>query len=134
MIGEMIGELTGKIIGQRVVRHYGKGPEMERTMESKGKLLGAEVTLIATFISRNRHEGGQFQKGHGILTTPDGETAMMHGSGISIPKKGPGMSVRGARYLQTTSLALKRLNNVVLVFEIEVSPDGIVHDKMWEWK
>jgi hypothetical protein len=44
------------------------------------------------------------------------------------------MNIRGIRYLQTTSPSLSRLNNVALVFEIEITPDGAVHDKMWEWK
>jgi hypothetical protein len=134
MIGEMIGELTGKVTGQRIVRHYGGDPKIERTFESKGKMLGTEVSFIATFWSKERPQGGMFSKGNGIMMTGTGEKAVLHGSGISVPAKGPGWSMRGVRYLQTTSPALNRLNNVVLVFEIEIDPDGTIHDKMWEWK
>jgi hypothetical protein len=42
--------------------------------------------------------------------------------------------MRGARYAQTASPSFSRLNNVVLVFELEIMPDGTVHDKWWEWK
>jgi hypothetical protein len=135
MIGEMLGELTGKIVGQRIVSHHGGGHlKIERTMETKGKILGQDVTLLATFWSRDRPQGGMFGKGHGVLMTEGGEKAMVRGAGISVPSKGPGWSMRGSRYVQTTSVALKRLNEVAVVFEIEITPDGMIKDKWWEWK
>ena len=54
MIGEMIGDLNGKIGGQRVVSHYGGPTKIERTMESKGKILGQEVTFRAMDRPRGR--------------------------------------------------------------------------------
>jgi hypothetical protein len=136
MIGEMLGELTGKIVGQRVISHHHHGGMMriESTMETKGKILGQEVTLLATFWRTERPQGGMFSKGRGILTTKGGEKVTLRGAGISVPSKGPGMSMRGTRYGQTTSPALKRLNDVAILFEIEVTPDGMVKDKWWEWK
>ncbi len=134
MIGEMIAEVTGTVIGQRIVRHYGGEPKLERTTESKGTMLGIEVTIIATFWSEDRPQGGVFSKGSGIVMTSTGEKAIVYGSGISVPSKGPGWSMRGVRYLQTTSPALSRLNNVALVFEVEIAPDGTIRDKTWEWK
>jgi hypothetical protein len=134
MIGDMIGELTGKMVGQRIVHHHGGELKIERTMESKGKILGEEVTFLATLWIKERPQGGQYAKGHGVMMTKTGERATLHGAGISVTPKGPGWSMRGARYLQTSIGALKRLNNVVLVFEIEIAPDGTTHDRMWEWK
>jgi hypothetical protein len=134
MIGEMIGEMTGKVVSYRVVKHAGREPMLERTILENGKILGTDVSFIATSWSKDRPQGGSFTRGHGIMTTKKDEKARLHGSGISIPGKSPGMSLRGIRYLQTTSPSLSRLNNVALVFEIEITPDGVVHDKMWEWK
>jgi hypothetical protein len=134
MIGEMIGELTGKIASQRVVRCHGGETKLERTIESKGKILGVDVTFVATMKLKERWQGGMEAEGNGIMMTANGEKVIMHGSGISIPGKGPGMSQRGVRYAQTKSTALARLNNVALVFEDEVSADGTIHDRMWEWK
>jgi hypothetical protein len=123
MIGEMLGELTGKIIGQRIVSHYDGGHlKIERTMETKGRILGHEVTFLATFWSMERPQGGMFSK------------AMVRGAAISVPSMGPGWSMRGSRYIQTKSPLLKRLNEVAIVFETEITPDGMVHDKWWEWK
>jgi hypothetical protein len=135
MIGEMLGELNGKIIGQRIKSHMGGHHlKIERTMETKGKILGEEVTFLATFWSMERPQGGMFSKGHGVLMTKGGEKVLLRGAGVSVPSKGPGWSMRGTRYAQTSSAALKRLNQVALVFETEITPDGMIHDKWWEWK
>ena len=135
MIGDLIGELNGKIVGQRVIRrHHFTELTIERSTESKGKILGMDVTFITTVKLRERPQGGMYVEGNGIMMTLNGEKVVLHGSGISIPGKGPGMSMRGIRYAQTTSPSFSRLNNVSLLFEIEAAPDGITHDKMWEWK
>jgi hypothetical protein len=134
MIGDMIGELTGKIVGQRVVRHHHGQLKLERTMESKGKILGVDVTFLATVKMRERPQGGMVAEGNGVMMTMTGEKVILHGSGISIPGKGPAMSMRGARYAQTTVPALSRLNNVAIVFELDSLPDGTIREKMWEWK
>jgi hypothetical protein len=133
MIGDMIGELTGKVVGQRIVRSHHGELKIEKSMESKGKILGMEVTFIATIKFRERPQGGMFVSGNGIMTTMKGDKVTLHGSGISIAGKGPGMSMRGVRYAQTTSPSFIRLNNAALVFEIETLSDGTVHDKWWEW-
>jgi hypothetical protein len=134
MIGEMIGELTGKVTVQRLVKHHGGEPMLERTFEEKGKILGVEVTFLATTWGKERDQGGVFTKGIGVLMTKSGERVKLHGSGISMKGKGPGMSIRGIRYAQTSSPSLSRLNDMALVFEIEISPEGVMHDKWWEWK
>jgi hypothetical protein len=134
MIGEMIWELTGKTVGQRLVNHYGGDMKIERTIEAKGKVLGVEITFLATTWSKERPQGGMFVKGHGIMMTQKGEKAILQGSGVSASKAGPGWSLRGARYIQTSAPSLSRLNNVALVFEIEIGADGSYKDKTWEWK
>ena len=135
MIGDMIGELTGKVVGQRIIRHHHTPDiKIERTLESKGKILGTDVTFIATIKMRERVQGGMYAEGDGVMMTMKGEKVILHGSGISVAMKGMGWSMRGIRYAQTTAPALSRLNNVALVFELEIMPDGTVHDKWWEWK
>jgi hypothetical protein len=134
MIGEMIGELTGKFVGQRVVRDHKGMLKLEKTMESKGKILGMDVTFVATINNMERPQGGMYSEGNGILMTAKGDKVILHGSGISTGGKVPNVSIRGARYAQTSSPAFSRLNNMALVFEIEMMPDGSVHDKWWEWK
>jgi hypothetical protein len=134
MLGEMIGELTGKITCQRIIRCHSKDLKLERTLEMKGKILGMEVTFIATTKTWERPQGGMFSDGNGVLMTMKGEKVIMHGSGVSTAIKGPAASIRGVRYAQTTAPSFSRLNNVAIPFEIEIMADGTVHDKWWEWK
>ena len=135
MIGEMIGELTGKVVGHRIIRRHHSGElKMERTMESKGKILGTEVSFIATIKSWERPHGGIYAGGDGVMTSLKGDKVILHGSGISVAGKGAGLNMRGARYAQTASQIFSRLNNAALIFEMEIMPDGTVHDRWWEWK
>jgi hypothetical protein len=131
MIGEMVWELTGKVTGQRLERHWGGGMKLERTIEARGKVFGEDVTFLATTWAKDRPQGGMYVKGHGIIMTKKGEKATLFGSGIMAGHTG---SVRGVRYLQTSAPSLARLNNVALLFEIEVGADGSYKDKTWEWK
>jgi hypothetical protein len=134
MIGEMIGELTGKVTCQRIIRCHSKELKLERTFESKGKVLGMDVTFIATTKSWERPQGGMFSDGNGVLMTMKGEKVILHGSGISVAMKGAAVSIRGVRYAQTTAPSFSRLNNVAIPFEIEIAADGMIKDKWWEWK
>jgi len=70
MLGELIGETTGKTSGQRVIDL--EGPTVETNVSSMGTLNGVQVTETLTFVS------GPTSKGviHGI------------GKGLSIPKMG----------------------------------------------
>ena len=134
MLGEMIGELTGKVTCQRIIRCHSKDLKLERTLEMKGKILGMDVTFIATTKSWERAQGGMFSDGNGVLMTMKGEKAILHGSGVSVAMNGPAASIRGVRYAQSASPSLSRLNNVAIPFEIEIKADGTVYDKWWEWK
>ena len=135
MIGDMIGKLTGKVVGQRIIRRHHTGElKTERTIESEGKILGTDVTFIATIKSWERLRGGIYAGGNGLMTTVKGDKVILHGSGISVAGKGAGLNMRGARYAQTVSPSFSRLNNAALVFELEILPDGTVHDTWWEWK
>src|SRR5512137_3053529 len=103
MIGDMIGELSGKIVGQRIIRRYNGELKIEKSLESKGKVLGMDVTFYATVKFRERPQGGMYASGNGIMMTMKGEKVILHGSGISIEGKGAGMAMRGVRYAQTAS-------------------------------
>ena len=71
--------------------------KIERSLEEKGKILGMDVTFVATVMMRERPQGGMFTHGNGIMMTMKGEKVTLHGSGISTVMKGPGMSfARGA--------------------------------------
>jgi len=56
------------------------------------------------------------------------------GSGLGKFKERGAVSYRGILYFTTTSQKLARLNHVAGVFELEIDPEGKMHNKIWEWK
>jgi hypothetical protein len=53
MLGEIIGELKGKITNQRVLSV--DGPKIETSMFSSGSIMGTQVTETLTYV-RHRKE------------------------------------------------------------------------------
>lgn len=134
MLGEMIGEVRGKITGNRVLPSDG-APKVEASFQQSGKLLGAEITDMGTYFSVARAVGGLYGEGQGVTMTKEGEMASWKGQGVGrFIGRGSAVSFRGAIYYQTMSAKLARLNNIAVVFEYEVDENGNTHAKFWEWK
>ncbi len=135
VLGELIIEDRGKVIGQRVLDV--EGPKLETSFTAKGKYKGEEVTDIGTYCSIMRGEV-MYGEGRGVLTTKDGkEMATWTGQGIGRFTGAGKISVRGSLFFRTTSTnggKLSFLNNLVGVFEYEEDEQGNNSSKVWEWK
>ncbi len=134
MLGEKIGEASGKVTTRRVLSNPGGGPKMETSFESSGKLLGVEATETGTYWSVVRPDGTLYGEGQGVLMGHGGELATWVGQGVGTIKKDGGVSYRGAVYYQTSSSSWARLNAVAGVFEYEVDAKGGTRAQQWEWK
>ncbi len=134
MLGELIGEGTGKVIGQRVLPADHQGTKMEVSFQSAGKLLGVDITETGTFWAVLRQGGALYGEGQGIEMTKDGEAVTWTGNGNGKPNGRGGVNDRGAIYYQTASSKLARVNSVAAVFEFDVDEAGNTHAKVWEWK
>ena len=110
MLGDKVGEGSGKVISRRVLPNPGGGPKMETTFESSGKLLGVEETEIGTYWSAVRPDGTLYGEGQGVLMGKGGEMGTWIGQGVGTIKKDGSVSYRGAVYHQTASAAWSRLN------------------------
>jgi hypothetical protein len=132
MLGELIGENTGKRIVRRVLKT--DPPTVEVSFEETGKMLGATTTGFGTYTSVVRADGTIYGEGQGAMFTADGEMASWKGSGQGKFGSGGAVSYRGILYFQTTSQKFARLNAAPGVFEYEVDPAGKTHTKIWEWK
>jgi hypothetical protein len=132
MLGELLGENTGKRIVRRVLGT--NPPTVEVSFEESGNMLGTKTNGFGTYTSIVRADGSIFGEGQGALFTADGEMVGWKGSGQG--KFGPGgaVSYRGILYFQTTSQKMARLNAVPGVFEYEVDAEGKTRTKIWEWK
>lgn len=137
MLGEKLGEMTGRVIGTRVLPgddyRYVK---MEVTVQQTGQVCGVNVTDIGTYTVFERVPGQLYAQGQGILETPQGEGAIWNGHAVSKPTGvGMAMSVRFSIAIQAgTTGALARLREVLVIGEHEVDDDGNTKTSLWEWK
>ena len=144
MLGDLIYEHKGKIIGQRVLGNASeKGevvvlPKIETTFSADAKLKGTiDITDTGTYLSIIRPGGILHGEGQGLYITKDGsgETATWTGQGVGRLTEGGRVSYRGSLFFRANSTGkLSFLNNIVTVFEYEVDESGNTTGKMWEWK
>ena len=133
MLGEIIGEFEGSIIGQRVLRS--DVPTIETTIKQDGKILDIEAIDLATYCSILRSDGTMFGECQGMTTTKYGEIATWIGHGAGKPiGNGQAAKFRGAIYYQSSSEKLSCLNCVAVIYEYEIDDNGDTQAKLWEWK
>lgn len=137
MLGEKLGELHGKITGQRILPAEGGGPRVETTLEISGTLLETDITLMGTYWSTVRADGSLYGEcpWQGVFMTKNGEVGTWAGSGVGrFTGDGTGVSFRGPLYFQINSQQLNRLNQVCAMYEWEVDGNGNADLALWEWK
>lgn len=133
MLGEQIGESRGKRTSRRVVS-VDNGFQVEVAFESRGKLLGLDISEIGTYTTGNRPDGSLFGSGQGVIIAADGNLATWQGSGAGKILPTGSISYRGAVFYNSASPKFARLNTVAAVFEFETDSEGNTHSKLWEWK
>ena len=114
MLGEMIGEETGKITGTRVLASEGGAPKVETSFQGTGRYLGIEVTDIGTYWAVMRPDGTLYGEGQGVVMAKGGGMANWTGQGIGRFTASGGVSYRGANYWSASG-SLARLNSTVAV-------------------
>jgi hypothetical protein len=134
MLGEKIGNESGKVTSRRVISSHGGGPRMEISFQASGSLLGVSHTTTATYCSEMRSDGKVYGEGQGVVMGKSGEMATWIGQGVGTLKKDGSVSYRGAIYYQSASPAWARLNGVASMFEYEVDAQGGSRAEIWEWK
>ena len=134
MLGEKIGEMSGKTGSQRVLSVEGGGLKMETSFQASGSLLGTNVKETGTYWSIVRPDGTQYGEGQGVMMTKDGKMGTWRGHGVGTTKKDGTTSYRGAIYFQTMPPRWSRLNKAAVLFEYEVDAEGNTQSEYWEWK
>jgi hypothetical protein len=134
MLGEMIGEGTGKVTGNRVLPSEGGAPKIEFSLQGTESLYGVEATDIGTYSVVMRPDGTVFGGGQSMFMARDGGVATWTGQGIGRFTASGGVSYRGAGYVLSASGSLARLNSTVLVYEFETDADQNTRGRFWEWK
>src|SRR5438132_2416268 len=137
MLGDQIGELTGRITGTRMLPgddyRYVK---MEVSYQQAGQIYGAQGTDIGTYTVFERVPGQLYGEGQGITMSDDGEGAIWKGHGIGkMAGRGMAMSFRfSLAYQAGGSGKLARLKEILVIGEHEVDDAGNTKTKVWEWK
>jgi hypothetical protein len=133
MLGEIIGEATGKVTGTRVLPSEGGAPKLESSVQDTGRYLGIEVTGMGTYWAVMRPDGTLYGEGQGVVMTKDGGVATWTGQGIGRFTASGGVSYRGANYWSASG-SLARLNSTVAVYEFDTDANQNTHGRLWEWK
>ncbi|MFN7973712.1 MAG: hypothetical protein U0166_15420 [Acidobacteriota bacterium] len=134
MLGEKLGDISGKVTGTRVVP-AGDGIEVETSFQGTGKMLGIDTVEMGTYCSSMGPSGHLYGQGQGLAMTAEGDSLRWRGMGVGKPTgKGAGVSYRYCVSYQTASTKLARLNGVLVVGEWEVDENGNCKGQTWEWK
>lgn len=135
MLGEYLGELTGKITSRRVL-DLTDGPNLEVNVTREGKLKGAEITELLTYSTTRNSDGSWYGHGKGIIMTKDGsDTATFTGAGIGHFTGPAKVKYAGSMFFGLSKGKLGFLNNSVLLFEIDINLETLDDNiKLWEWK
>jgi hypothetical protein len=132
MLGEQIGELKGKVTGQRVLNV--EGPTMETNVSAKGTIKGTQVNVSLTYVAKPTSAGVLHGEGQGVIMAGESDMAAYTGEAVG-RFSSSGTKWRGALFFRTSSSSkLASLNNVVGLLEAEVDNEGNFSEKTWEWK
>ena len=82
MLGEKIGEESGKVTSQRVLPNPAGAPKMETSFQATGTILGVPHTTRATYQSVMRPDGAVYGEGNGVAMSKEGDMATWVGQGV----------------------------------------------------
>jgi hypothetical protein len=133
MLGEQIGEERGQVLARRVLPSAGS-PQVEVTIETRGRLCGVDITDMATYVATIQPDGSLLGQGQGLVRGASNEAATWTGGGAGRFTDDGGVSWRGAIYYQSQSPAFARLNGIACVFEYSVDASGKTEATLTEWK
>ena len=134
MLGAVIHEITGKKVGWRVLPPDELGPRMEISYQGSGKMLGVETIETGTYTAVARPNGTFFAHTQGISIADNGGIISWTSQGIGTPDGNGMVSYRGVIFFESTSPVFSPLSLVTGISEYEVSEDGPLSGKVWEWK
>jgi hypothetical protein len=140
MLGDLIYEAKGKVIGQRILAVTPE-TKVENTI-LLDRVMHGIINIIdtGTFVSTAIDDTVCYSQGQGVITTKDiREVATWTAQGIqqhSIRDENNDNSLfRGSAFYYTASKGkLAFLNNIIAVFKSEVDSVRNILNKEWEWK
>jgi hypothetical protein len=133
MLGQQIGEGSGKRTGRRVISTE-PVLKVEVSFEEMGNLAGVNGLTIGTYFSQPKPDGSLHGFGRGGFISSEGEGLTWEALGVGQFLEGGAVRYTGAISYTGTSPKLAHLNKFAGVFEFEVDAAGNSRSKTWEWK
>ena len=134
MLGEKIGEISGKIIMQRVLPNLGGDPKIETSFQATGSVLDTNVSDTGTYWTVLRTDGTQYGEDQGVMIIRDGEMATWTGHGVGVRNKDRTATYPRRALFPNPAPRWSRLNRVAVLLEYAVDAEGNTHSEYWEWK
>ena len=134
MLGDVIGQCTGRVTGIRVLPTEGQYARLEVSLQGEGSLLDQPFTDFGAYVQTVRPGGVLQGEAHNVMITANGEVADWFGGGVG-RKTGPGFQSTYGAYgrFESAQGALARLETVATAIEYDVEEDGSYRWQMWEW-
>jgi hypothetical protein len=135
MLGDLIGESTGRITGVKILEAAGEQSKFEVSFQGQGKLDGVAFDAICTYWQEFWPDGVVYGEGDVLLTTPEGERLWWKGFGVGkLTGEGFSASFAPCGCIQTSAQRFARLNGVATIGEYDTDAEGNYHWRIWEWK
>jgi len=128
MLGELIGEFTGKNTSSRVL----PDGKIEVSNQGTGKLMGMDAFIMSTAVVTTS-SGTYMGEVNSIITLTDGNSITLKGNAVSWASE-KGGTTRAGTVQTTSSEKLMPLVKMVLVHEYETDMMNNWVGKIWEWK
>jgi hypothetical protein len=134
MLGELIGECTGRIAGVRVIASDDQQTRLEVSLQGEGRVMGQLITDFGTLQQEVRSDGILRGRAHHVMMTANGEAGDWTGAGVGRPAGAGFKSAWGAYGLfESAGGVLESLETIVTAIEFDVEEDGAYRWRMWEW-
>ena len=134
MLGEKLGEASGKITGSRVLPTEWQQIKLEVSFQGQGTLLGQPITDFGTYWQTVQPGGVLRGEGHVLMMTPNGEIADWQGGGVGRPIGAGFKATYGVYgYFLSAQGELAKAATTANAIEYEVEEDGSYRWQMWAW-
>jgi hypothetical protein len=134
MLGELLGESSGRITGLRVLSADGGNSKVEASIQGQGTVLGMTITDIGTYWQVFRPNGAVCAEGNVLLTTDDGDLAPWKGFSVGrFIGSGMALTAGAAGAFHGATGQLDHLNQVATVVEYQLDSEGNYRWQLWEW-
>jgi hypothetical protein len=130
MLGEKLGEATGRTTGTRLLPFEWDAPRVEKSFDGRGEFLGRAMTLVGSYWESFREGGAKFGEGRMLLQMADGEIAYFRANGVA---RAPDRYAAFGDFPWTTA-GVAQLKGMGAVLEYDLGPDGAFGWRMWEWR